>query len=85
MSACYLTTSNTCDAQKSASIKLELNNSVTVAPYLIDQLQPGAYVIQVWKDSNNNDRLDTGDLYGESRSGISPPSANIDVTVGVQP
>jgi serine protease len=85
VSACYLTTNKTCDAQKSASIKLELNNSVTVAPYFIDQLQPGSYVIQAWKDTNNNDRLDTGDLYGESRTGVSPPSANIDVTVSSQP
>jgi serine protease len=85
VSACHLTTDNTCDTQKSASIKLELNNSVTVAPYLIDQLQPGAYVIQAWKDSNNNDRLDKGDLYGESSTGVSPPSANVDVTVSSQP
>jgi serine protease len=85
VNACYLTTNKTCDTQKSASIKLELNNTVTVAPYVIDQLQPGAYVIQAWKDSNNNDRLDTGDLYGESRTGVSPPSANIDVTVSSQP
>ena len=85
VSACYLTGNKTCDSQKSASVKLELNNSVTVAPYLIDQLQPGAYVIRAWKDSNNNDRLDTGDLYGESRTGISPPSTNIDLTVSSQP
>lgn len=85
VSACFQTNNNACDAQKSASIKLELNNSITVAPYLIDQLPPGSYVIQAWKDSNNNDRLDTGDLYGESRTGVSPPSANIDVTVSSQP
>jgi serine protease len=85
VSACHLTSDKTCDAQKSPSIKLELNNSVTVAPYFIDQLQPGSYVIQAWKDTNNNDRLDKGDLYGESRSGVSPPSANIDVTVSSQP
>jgi serine protease len=85
VSACYLTSDKTCDTQKSPSIKLELNNSVRVAPYFIDQLQPGTYVIQAWKDTNNNDRIDTGDLYGESRSGVSPPSANIDVTVGAQP
>jgi serine protease len=85
VSACYLTSNKTCDDQKSHSIKLELNNSVTVAQYFIDQLQPGSYVIQAWKDTNNNDRLDTGDLYGESRSGVSPPSANIDVNVSSQP
>jgi serine protease len=84
VSACYLNADNSCNVQKSASIKLELNDAVTVAPYLIDRLQPGSYVIQAWKDSNNNGRLDSGDLYGESRTGITPPSENVDVTLSFE-
>jgi serine protease len=79
--ACYLTPSGQCDEQKSQTTILESNGSSTSAPYSIENLPAGDYQMLAWKDLNNDDQIDAGDLYGESSLRVSPPQQNVGVTL----
>jgi serine protease len=79
--ACYLTSDGQCDEQKTQTTTLNSNGSSTSAPYLIDNLPAGDYQMLAWKDLNNDDVINAGDLYGESSLRISPPQQNIGVAL----
>jgi serine protease len=79
--ACYLTSDNQCDQVKSETTTLDSNGSSTSAPYSIDNLQPGQYVMLAWKDLNFDDVINAGDLYGESPVNVSPPRNGVGVAL----
>jgi serine protease len=79
--ACYLTSDNQCDQVKSETATLDSNGSSTSAPYLIDNLPPGQYVMLAWKDLNLDDLINAGDLYGESPLSVTPPRNGVGVAL----
>jgi serine protease len=79
--ACYLTPDGQCDEQKTQTTTLDSNGSSTSAPYTVDNLPAGDYQMLAWKDLNNDEVINTGDLYGESSLRVSPPQQNIGVAL----
>ena len=79
--ACYLTSDNQCDQIRSETKTLDSNGSSTSAPYLVDNLQPGQYVMLAWKDLNFDDLINAGDLYGESALSVTPPRNGVGVAL----
>lgn len=59
--ACYYI-GNDCDQLKSQVVRI--NSGVTSTRYSFKNLEAGRYLIIAWKDSNNNDELDSGDWLG---------------------
>jgi|UniRef100_A0A7C3HIJ0 serine protease len=59
--ACYYI-GNDCDQLRSQA--LVINSNITSTRYSFKNLEAGRYLIIAWKDSNNNDELDSGDWLG---------------------
>jgi serine protease len=79
--ACYLTTDGKCDEVKSITSTLNSNDSSTSAPYEIDNLKAGEYQMLAWKDLNNDEIINAGDLYGESSLRVTPPVKDIGIAL----
>ena len=78
--ACYLSNGQ-CDEVKSETIILDSNDSSTTAPYEIDNLKAGGYQMLAWKDLNNDQTINAGDLYGESALRVTPPVKDIGIAL----
>ena len=79
--ACSLTKDGKCDDLKSITGTLDSNDSSTTAPYEIDNLKAGEYQMLAWKDLNNDETINAGDLYGESALRVTPPVKDIGIAL----
>jgi serine protease len=79
--ACHLTTDGQCDEVKSVTSTLNSDGSSTSAPYEIDNLKAGDYQMLAWKDLNNDQIINAGDLYAESSLRVRPPVRDIGIAL----
>ncbi|MFN3265962.1 MAG: S8 family peptidase [Deinococcales bacterium] len=62
---------------------ITLNSSGSSANYTLSDLADGSYFVIAWKDSNSNDKIDSGDLLGIASNAVSPPASNINIAVSI--